>query len=85
MEEITKEWPKELLVPIKHIEISNPDLIGSRVVTCEEYDAPNNSRKKKKEYVQEILNTSEDTALDSPSRGGDDEVEKEEKVGGEEK
>jgi hypothetical protein len=46
------------------------------MVTCEEYDAPNNSRNKKKEYVQEINNTSEETASDSPSRGGDDEVEK---------
>jgi hypothetical protein len=85
MEEITKEWPEELLVPVNHAELSDPDLIGSLVVTREEYDAPNSSRKKKKEDVQEIHNTSEETASDSPSRGGDDEVDKEEKEGEEDK
>jgi hypothetical protein len=79
MEEINKEWPKELLVPVNHVELYEPDLIGSPVVTREEYDAPSSSNKKKKEHVQEIYNTSEETATDSPSGGGDDEVEKEEK------
>jgi hypothetical protein len=51
------------------------------MVTHEEYDAPSSSRKKKKEYVQEIHNTSKNTASDSPSRGRDDEVNKEEKEG----
>jgi hypothetical protein len=35
-----------------------------------------NNSKKKKEYVQDIHNTSEETASDSPSGGGDYEVEK---------
>jgi hypothetical protein len=47
MEEITKEWPAKFLVPVEHIKLSDPDLIGSFVVTCEEYDAPSSSRKKK--------------------------------------
>jgi hypothetical protein len=80
MEEIIKEWPEELLVLVNHVELYDPDLIGSPVVTCEEYDAPNSSRKKKKEDVQEIQSTSEETASDSPS-GGDVEVDKEEKEG----
>jgi len=54
MEEITKEWPAELLVPVKQTEIYDPELIGSPVVTQEEYDAPNSSKKTKKEEVQEL-------------------------------
>jgi hypothetical protein len=57
MEEITKEWPEEFLVPVEHAELSDPDLIGSPVVTREEYDAPNSSRRKKKEEVHELNNT----------------------------
>jgi hypothetical protein len=40
MEEITKEWPAEFLIPVDQVELSDPDLIGSPVVTHEEYDAP---------------------------------------------
>jgi hypothetical protein len=49
MEEITKEWPIDFLIPVNQVELSNPDLIESLVVTCEEYDAPSSSRRKKKE------------------------------------
>jgi hypothetical protein len=65
--------------------LSDPDLIGSPVVTHEEYDAPNSSRRKKKEEVQELNNASEETASDSPGGGGDDEVDKEEDKGEEDK
>jgi hypothetical protein len=51
MEEITKEWPTEFLMPVDQEELSDPDLIGSLMVTCEEYDAPNNRKRKKKEEV----------------------------------
>jgi hypothetical protein len=85
MEEMTKEWPEELLVPVNQTKLSDPDLIGSAVVTCEEYDAPNSRRKKKKEDVQEIHNTSEETASNSPNGGGDNEVDKKEKEGEEDK
>jgi hypothetical protein len=85
MEEITKEWSEEILVPVNHTELSDPDLIGSLVVTREEYDAPNSRGKKKKEDVHEIHKTSEETTSDSPSRGGDNEVDKEEKEGEEDK
>jgi hypothetical protein len=85
MEEITKEWLEEFLVPVDQAELSDSDLIGSPVVTREEYDAPSSNRKKKKEYVQEINSASEETASDSPSGGGDDEVDKEEDKGEENK
>jgi hypothetical protein len=51
------------------------------VVTREEYDAPSSSRKQKKEDVEKINSTSEETALNSPSGGEDNEVDKEEKEG----
>jgi hypothetical protein len=49
MEEITKEWSTEFLVPVDHAEISNLDLIESIVFTREEYDGPNINIRKKKE------------------------------------
>jgi hypothetical protein len=33
MEEITKEWTVEFLVPFEQTELSDPELIGSSVVT----------------------------------------------------
>jgi hypothetical protein len=48
MEEITKEWPSEFLVPIEQTDLFDPNLIGSLVVTREEYEGPNNKKKKKK-------------------------------------
>jgi hypothetical protein len=33
MEEITKEWPAEFLVPVEDAELSDPDIIGSPLVT----------------------------------------------------
>jgi hypothetical protein len=85
MEEITKEWPAEFLIPVDQAELSDPDLIGSPMVTREEYDAPSSSRRKKKEEVQELNNASEETTSDSPGGGGGDEVDKEEDEGKEDK
>jgi hypothetical protein len=79
LEEITKEWPVEFLIPIAKAELSNPNLIGSLVVTHEEYNAPNSSKRNKNKDVQELRSDSEETVLDSPGRGGGDEVDKEEK------
>jgi hypothetical protein len=58
LEEITKEWPIEFLIPVDQAALSDPNLIGSPVVTRKEYDAPSSSKKKKKEDVKEIHNTS---------------------------
>jgi hypothetical protein len=76
MEEITKEWLAEFLVLVDQVELSNPNLIKSLVVTRKEYDAPNNNRKKKKEEVQELSSTSKETTLDSHKGGGGDEEDK---------
>lgn len=56
MEEITKEWPAKFLVLVEQIKIFDPDLIGSPMVTREEYDGPSRNKKKKKEEVQEMHN-----------------------------
>jgi hypothetical protein len=88
LEEITKEWPIEFLIPVAKEELSNPNLIGSPIVTHEEYNAPSSSRRKKNEDVQKLSSASKETTLDSPGGGGGDEVdkeEKEEKVGEEDK
>jgi hypothetical protein len=85
LEEITKEWPAKFLILVDQTELSDPDLIGNLVVTWEEYDSPSSSRKKKKEDVQEICNTSEETTSYSPSRGVGDEVDKKEHNGEEDK
>jgi hypothetical protein len=81
MEKITKECPIDLLIPFEQVELSDPDLIGSPVVTREEYDSPSSSRRKNKEEVQDLNNASKETTSDSPRGGGGDEVDKEEKYG----
>jgi hypothetical protein len=80
MGEITKELPVEFLVPVEQTELFDPDLIGSPMVTREEYNRPCSAKKKKmKEEVQEINNASENTIADSPrGGGGSDEVNQEE-------
>jgi hypothetical protein len=79
MEEITNEWPVEFLVPVEQIELSYLDIIGSPVVTREEYYGPSSAKKtKKKEEVQDINNASEKTIVDSPGGGGGDKVNQEE-------
>jgi hypothetical protein len=65
--------------------LSDPDLIGSPVVTREEYDASSSSRRKKKEDIHELNNASKEIASDSPGGGGGDEVDKEENGGKEDK
>jgi hypothetical protein len=79
LEEIIKEWLAEFLIPVAKVELFNQNLIGSLIVTHEEYNAPNSSRRKKNEDVQEPSSTSEEIASDSPGGGGGNEVDKEEK------
>jgi hypothetical protein len=79
LDEITKEWPSMFLILVAKEELSNPNLIGSLVVTCEEYNAPNNSIRKNKEDVRELSSASQENPSDSPGGGGGDEVDKEEK------
>jgi hypothetical protein len=72
-------YPTEFLIPVAKAELSNPNLIGSPVVTHEEYNAPRNSKRKKNEDVQELSSTSEETSSYSPGGGGGDKVDKKEK------
>jgi hypothetical protein len=48
MEDISKEWLTELLVPVKQIELSNPNIIGSPLVTRTEWDGLSSTKRKKK-------------------------------------
>jgi hypothetical protein len=38
MEDITKEWPNEFLVPIEDAKLSDLDIIGIPLFTQNEYD-----------------------------------------------
>jgi hypothetical protein len=51
MEEITKEWPTEFLVPVDDVEISDPDIIKIPLVTWAEHVRHTSVKKKKKEEV----------------------------------
>jgi hypothetical protein len=90
MEEITKEGAVEFLIPVKKIEIFDPDIIKIPLVTQSKYDGPSSAKKKKKkEEVQDIDSeeknvTSEETLFNSPTGGGGDEGTQE-KEGEEEK
>jgi hypothetical protein len=75
LEEITKDWSAELLIPTDPTEMSDPELIGSPETTHEAKDTPGTSRRKNTKEVQDLSSTSEETTSVSPGRGGDDEVE----------
>jgi hypothetical protein len=47
MEEITKEWPAEFLIPVEDAEIFNPDIIKIPLVTQVEHDGQTSMKKKK--------------------------------------
>jgi hypothetical protein len=84
MEEIMKEWPTEFLVPVDDAELSDPDIIGSPLVTRVEHVGQTSAKKKKKkEEVQDVQTDEEDNASEesgpgSPTGGGGDEVNQEE-------
>jgi hypothetical protein len=84
MEEITKEWPTEFLVPVEDAELLDSDIIKIPLVTRVEHDGHTRmKKKKKKEEVQNIETNEEDIASeesrpDSPAGGGGDEVNQEE-------
>jgi hypothetical protein len=88
MEEITKEWITDFLVPVADADLSDLYIIGIPLVTRVEHDGQTSAKKKKKkEEVQNIEtdkedNASEESRPDSPIGGGGDEVNQEE--GGEE-
>jgi hypothetical protein len=81
LEEITKECPTELLIPVDPTKLSDPKLIEIPMVTCEGNDTPGTNKRKKTEQVQQLSSASEETASESPGVGGDDKVDKEENNG----
>jgi hypothetical protein len=79
MEQITKEWSEEFLVPVIDAELSDTDTIGRPMVTRVEHVGQSSGMKKnkKKEEVQDIEtddedNASEENGSDSPGKGGED-------------
>jgi hypothetical protein len=78
MEEITKEWPAEFLIPVDQAELSDPDLIGSPVVTHEEYDAPKQQQKEEERRGTGNEQRIRRDCFRFTWRGGGDEVDKEE-------
>jgi hypothetical protein len=61
--------------------MSDPKLIGSSEATHEEHDTPGPSKRKKTEEVQNLSSASDKTTSESPRRGDNDEVDKEETNG----
>jgi hypothetical protein len=59
LEEITKEWLAEFLIPVAKEKKIDPNLIVCSIVTHKEYNAPSRRRRKKKEDVQELNSASE--------------------------
>jgi hypothetical protein len=88
MEKITNEWPKEFCVLVNDVKLSDPDIIGSPLVTQFEHAGQSSAKeKKRKEEVHNIETDEEDNASEengpgSPIGGGGDEVNQE--VGGKE-
>jgi hypothetical protein len=58
LEEFSKDWPEKLLILVDLTELFDPNLIENPMVTSEEYDAPRNNKKKKKQDVKEVHNSS---------------------------
>jgi hypothetical protein len=65
LEEITKEWSADLLIPADPMELSDVD--SPEAV----HDTPGQSKTKKNEEAQDVHNTSAQTPSISPERGGD--------------
>jgi hypothetical protein len=65
LEEITKEWSADLLIPEDPMEIS--DNCSPEVA----YDTPRPSKTKKNEDAQDVSSTSAKTASISAEQGGD--------------
>jgi hypothetical protein len=73
LEDITKEWFANILIPSNPVDISDLD-------SLEDTHKEQNTPKKTKE-VQNLRSTLGKTASVSPDQGGDDEVEDEQKPG----
>jgi hypothetical protein len=65
LEENTKEWSEDLLVPADHTEMSDIDSLEAV------HDTPGPSKTKKNEEAQDVSSTSVKNASISPEKGGD--------------
>jgi hypothetical protein len=74
LEEITKDWSSDLLIPTDPAYMSDPELDSSEA-THKEHETPRTRKRKKTEEVQDLSSALEKIASVSPGRGGDDEVE----------
>jgi hypothetical protein len=73
IEEITKEWPAEFLIPVEDAKTSDLDIIRSPLVTHVEHDGK--KKNKRKEDIHNIESDEEDSASkeighESPTGGG---------------
>jgi hypothetical protein len=73
LEEITKDWSADLLIPTHLAEMSDPEL-DSLEATHKEQNTPSTNRRKKIEEVQDLSSASHKIDLVSPDRGDDYEV-----------
>jgi hypothetical protein len=67
LEEITKEWSVDLLIPADPMELSNINSLEAA------HDTLGPSKTKKNEEAQDICSTLAKTTFVSPEKGGDDE------------
>jgi hypothetical protein len=65
LEEITKDWSADLLIPVDPVEMSDIDSPEAA------HDTPGPSKTKKNEEAQDVSSTSAKTASISPEQGGD--------------
>jgi hypothetical protein len=65
LDEITKEWSVDLLIPADPVEISDIDSLETAHAT------PRPNKTKKNEEAQDVNNTSAKTTSISPKKGGD--------------
>jgi hypothetical protein len=66
LEEITKDWSAELLIPTNPVEMSDLELISIPETTHEEKDTLGPSTRKKTKEIQNLSSASEETASVSP-------------------
>jgi hypothetical protein len=74
LEEITKDWSADLLIPTDPSEIFGPKL-DNLDTTHKVKDTLGTNRRKNTKEVQYLSSTSEKTSSVSPERGGDDNAE----------
>jgi hypothetical protein len=73
LEEITKDWSTDLLIPTNLAKMSEPELDSSEAAP-KEHETPRTRKRKNTKEVLDLSSASEKTASISPSQGGDHEI-----------